>query len=156
MRASRATSCLGIGLGSALLFGLSGCEGDPGLAGPLVDENDVDRQTQALTTSEVNPALLAKRRDPARYDAAARLGRVPFTICGANDLQYVNAYDGTLGVPTSFVATHKRPVGAMTASNAAGGSKYCSGTLVGTNVFLTASHCVGASTVGHFVSMNYE
>ena len=35
-------------------------------------------------------------------------------------------------------------------------AKYCSGSLIATNLFLTAGHCVDTSTVGEFVSFNFE
>ena len=79
------------------------------------------------------------------------------SICGTrNDAQQVNSYNGTLGPTTAFVASHRGPVGAMETTAAANSSKYCSGSLIATNLFLTAGHCVDASTVGDFVSFNFE
>lgn len=80
------------------------------------------------------------------------------SICGsANDAQHVNNYNGTLGPTVSFVQTHKTSKGALeTTATAGAGAKYCSGSLIGTNLFLTAGHCVDSSTIGDFVSFNYE
>jgi len=77
------------------------------------------------------------------------------TICGpTNDLQHVNSYNGALGPSVAFVQAHKGPVGAMETSPT--GGKFCSGTLISANLFLTAGHCVDSGTVGEFVSFNFE
>jgi V8-like Glu-specific endopeptidase len=79
-------------------------------------------------------------------------------ICGStNDAQYVNSYNGNLGPPTTFVQTYKRSKGALEsyAGNGTTG-KYCSGTLIASNLFLTAGHCVGSSTLGDYIAFNYE
>lgn len=53
--------------------------------------------------------------------------------------QHVELYDGSLGVSRDFVAAHESPVVGL------GGLEqpYCSATLVGRNVLLTAGHCLG-------------
>jgi V8-like Glu-specific endopeptidase/endonuclease/exonuclease/phosphatase (EEP) superfamily protein YafD len=134
-----------------------------GCGGGIANEDDsteraVPARLEETDEPSIHPALRVKRENPAAYDAVAALERLPpESQCGANNLQFVNAYDGTLGESISFVTDHKGPVGAMTTSPTAGaGNKFCSGTLIGTNVFLTASHCVGSTTVGQFVSFNYE
>lgn len=77
------------------------------------------------------------------------------TICGStNDAQHVNSYNGTLGPTTAFVQANKGSKGAMETSTT--GGKYCSGSLISANRFLTAGHCVDSSVVGEYVSFNYE
>lgn len=76
------------------------------------------------------------------------------SVCGARSLQHVNSFTATSGISKDFVSQHKGAVGALTSSPV--GSKYCSGTLIGPNIFLTASHCVGSDTVGQYVAFNYE
>jgi V8-like Glu-specific endopeptidase len=77
------------------------------------------------------------------------------TICGrTNDLQHVNSYTGTLGPSIAFVQANKNSKGAMESSPT--GGKFCSGTLISNNTFLTAGHCVSSTTVGQFVSFNFE
>lgn len=77
------------------------------------------------------------------------------TVCGpTNDAQFVNSYNGTLGPTTAFVQSNKGSKGAMESSPT--GGKFCSGSLISANRFLTAGHCVDASTVGQFVSFNFE
>jgi V8-like Glu-specific endopeptidase len=79
------------------------------------------------------------------------------TICGSrDDSQFVNDYTGTLGPTVAFVNTNKRAVGAMENTNTATSSKFCSGTLISSDLFLTAGHCVDGTTVGKFVAFNYE
>jgi Trypsin-like peptidase domain len=90
---------------------------------------------------------------PAAFDETEQL-----SICGStDDSQFVNSYTGTLGPTVAFVAANKASKGAMESSATASSSaKYCSGTLISTNTFLTAGHCVDATTVGDFVAFNYE
>lgn len=80
------------------------------------------------------------------------------TICGStNDAQHVNHYNGALGPTVGFVQTHKTSKGALeTIADPAADPKYCSGTLIAADLFLTAGHCVGSSTIGDFVAFNYE
>jgi len=77
------------------------------------------------------------------------------SICGrTNDAQFVNSYNGTLGPSVAFVQANKGSKGAMESSPT--GGKFCSGSLISTNLFLTAGHCVDAGSVGEFVSFNFE
>src|SRR5262245_4862928 len=61
-------------------------------------------------------------------------------IVGADNLQYVNVYDGTRGVSKSFVTAHKGPVAAISHESDENIAT-CTGTLIGSNVFITAAHC---------------
>lgn len=87
---------------------------------------------------------------------AADLGEVEQpTICGpTNDAQHVNSYNGTLGPSIAFVQANKGSKGAMETTQTSG--KFCSGSLISANLFLTAGHCVDSGTVGEFVSFNFE
>jgi V8-like Glu-specific endopeptidase len=79
------------------------------------------------------------------------------TICGpTDDSQWVNDYNGTLGPSVSFVAANKATKGALASGSASSNSKYCSGTLISANTFLTAGHCVDSTTVGDYAVFNYE
>lgn len=95
--------------------------------------------------------------DGSELDEATLGEAEQHTICGpTDDSQWVNDYDGSLGPTTAFVATHKRNKGALESTAAANSSKYCSGSLISANQFLTAGHCVDSSTVGDYISFNYE
>jgi len=72
--------------------------------------------------------------------------------CGATDDSLpVELYDGTLGVPISFVNAHERPVGMIQWNNNlasiysnpgnTSGANFCTGTLISNDLFLTAGHC---------------
>jgi V8-like Glu-specific endopeptidase len=128
-----------------------GCSAPSGEAG--ADEAE-SAAIAAPLTSATNPAFAKKWSSPGTYNAQETLAQQLETHCGGNDLQLVNAYTGTLGPSVGFVQEHKTAVGAMAASSSSG--KYCSGTLVARDLFLTASHCVDSSTVGQVVSFNYE
>lgn len=79
------------------------------------------------------------------------------TICGpTDDSQWVNDYNGNLGVTTTFVANNKASKGALASGSGASSGKYCSGTLISANTFLTAGHCVDSSSVGEYAVFNYE
>jgi V8-like Glu-specific endopeptidase len=73
-------------------------------------------------------------------------------ICGGvDDSQPVEQYDGTLGVSAAFVAAHQGPVGQLqwndnlaaiyTNPGDVAGVRWCSGTLIANDLFLTAGHC---------------
>ncbi|MEM7479797.1 MAG: RICIN domain-containing protein [Acidobacteriota bacterium] len=72
--------------------------------------------------------------------------------CGAtDDSQPVEQYDGTLGVTRAFVDAHQGPVGQLQWNDNLGalydnpgnvaGVRWCTGTLISDNLFLTAGHC---------------
>jgi V8-like Glu-specific endopeptidase len=77
------------------------------------------------------------------------------SICGpTNDAQHVNSYNGNLGPSVAFVQSNKGSKGALESSPTSG--KFCSGSLISNNMFLTAGHCVDSGSVGEFVSFNFE
>lgn len=79
--------------------------------------------------------------------------------CGlTTESQHVERYDGTLGVTTGFVQAHQSPVGLIqwndnlasiyaTPGNVSG-VEWCTGTLIDTDVFLTAGHCFDSNAPG--------
>ena len=81
------------------------------------------------------------------------------SICGVDDLQHVENYDNRyaqLGFNAAFVDNNQSSVGALKTRATNGSGSYCSGTLISHNLFLTASHCVDASTTNEFVAFNYQ
>ena len=74
------------------------------------------------------------------------------TQCGESwDAQDVESYDGTLGVTRQFVDDHQSQVGSIQWNNNlatiysdpgnVNGARWCTGTLIADNLFLTAGHC---------------
>jgi V8-like Glu-specific endopeptidase len=72
--------------------------------------------------------------------------------CGAvDDSQAVEQYDGSLGVTADFVSAHQAAVGQLQWNDNVAtiyrdpgnvsGERWCSGTLIAGNLFLTAGHC---------------
>lgn len=84
--------------------------------------------------------------------AALRYLRLAESFCGADDFQNVELYDGTLGVSVDFVATHESSTGQIQWRSDLGvrygdgagnviGQRWCTGTLITADLFLTAGHC---------------
>lgn len=71
--------------------------------------------------------------------------------CGSDDSQEVEAYDGLLGVTRAFVDTHQGRVGQLQWNSdlpskyadpgTVNGMRWCTGTLISRDLFLTAGHC---------------
>ncbi len=136
-------------ISTAVLMMVAGCSSQQ----PLLVENEVQTNISSITTLD-NSDFTRKMQNPATYKVKTKL---PKSICGQNDLQQVNSYDGNLGQPVDFVNAHKNPVGAMEDSGSDKADKFCSGTLIGENLFLTASHCVDSSTPkSQYIALNYE
>ena len=104
----------------------------------------------AFAISTEHPEFQKKLANPEGYVAQSQVADFATdSICGTSDLMYVNDYDGSLGVDKEFVDFNKPAVGKM---NGVG----CTGTMIGEDLFLTASHCVGGGTVGEEVLFDYE
>ena len=138
----------------AILVPLAACQA------PLFNRtNPVNAQASRLRAADASsrshhPDFIRKLRNPAAYrfhrDAAVS------SICGKNDLQNVNSYDGSLGQPVDFVVKHKGAVAALAEGSPQNSDKFCSGTMISEDLFLTASHCVDSEIVGKWAVFNYE
>lgn len=78
------------------------------------------------------------------------------SICGTEDFQDVELYDGTLGVDQDFVTSHQSPTGLLQwkddladrygdGAGNVNGARWCTGTLIAENIMLTAGHCFDPS-----------
>ncbi|PKL77003.1 MAG: hypothetical protein CVV27_07405 [Candidatus Melainabacteria bacterium HGW-Melainabacteria-1] len=126
------------------------CQQAPQVAIPTSQLN----RLRAATQSPHHPDFERKlRQGPAyRFTADANVS----SICGKNDLQHVNSYDGSLGQPVEFVAGRKSAVGALAQGSPDDSRKFCSGTLIGEDLFLTASHCIDKTITTKWAVFNYE
>jgi V8-like Glu-specific endopeptidase len=102
--------------------------------------------------------LIGCLETPEDEDAASLDDVEQASICGAtNDAQHVNSYTGARVPTIAFVAAHKGSKGALeTSATASQSAKYCSGSLIAADLFLTAGHCVDSTTLGDYVAFNYE
>ncbi len=78
------------------------------------------------------------------------------SICGKSNLQHVSEYDGSRGQPVEFVSKYEQAVGALAYGNLPNTSKYCTGTLISEDLFLTASHCIDTTILEEFAVFNYQ
>lgn len=108
----------------------------------------------AAASRSHHPDFLRKLSNPAAYRIQHEVN--VSSICGKNDLQQVNDYDGKLGQPIDFVVKHKGPVGALADGSPQSSDKFCSGTLISEDLFLTASHCIDSEIVGKWTVFNFE
>jgi V8-like Glu-specific endopeptidase len=108
--------------------------------------------------------LLPRVLETIRAKVAERVGRggeevgrdeyarIVESICGAvDDSQAIEQYDGTLGVTAAFTAQHQSAVGQIqwnddlatiyTNPGNVNDVRWCSGTMISNDLFLTAGHC---------------
>lgn len=110
--------------------------------------------TTAYARPAANANFLRKLANPNGYT----VNRFMFgeSICGKNQMQPVADYDGSRGQPVEFVASHEQAVAAMAYGTPDKSSKYCTGTMISEDLFLTASHCIDGTTLKDYVVFNYQ
>lgn len=101
-------------------------------------------------------AFARKLANPAGYKFSMSVGAS--SICGdKDDLQNIEDYDGTRGPSQALAAAASPSVGALAQGPAGPNSrKFCSGTLIADNLFITASHCVDGDIKSSFAVFNYQ
>lgn len=109
----------------------------------------------AQTRSGHNPNFLRKLANPSTYKFNKNFTFAE-SICGTNQLVDVVNYDGSRGQPVEFVARHEQAVGALTYGTPDSSRKYCTGTLISENLFLTAGHCIDSTILEEFAVFNYQ
>lgn len=102
-----------------------------------------------------NPNFIRQLKNPATYKFNKNLSAIE-SICGKNELQHVTEYDGSKKQPVEFVARYEQAVGALAFGTLPNTKKYCSGTLISADLFLTASHCVDSGITNEFAVFNYQ
>jgi V8-like Glu-specific endopeptidase len=89
------------------------------------------------------------------------------SICGPDDRQHVEDYDGSLGVTREYVDSVQGAVGQLVQCGSIGcsvdgGQRFCSGAIVGVHpetgndVFISAGHCDGTSLEELQITFNYQ
>ena len=103
-----------------------------------------------------HPSFIEKKSDPLNYVVGDQRV-VTKSICGIrNGMQNVNSYRPKRGITMAYVRELKSPVGALALDAHPRSSKFCSGTLISHNLFLTASHCVDSGIDSRYVVFNFE
>jgi len=102
-----------------------------------------------------NKRFLKQKEQKEKYKVDINLPKE--SLCGKPDFSGIEEYQGDLGPSIDFVQRHSRPVGAICTDNRQNSlNKYCSGTLITNDLFLTASHCIDQNTVNRYVAFNYQ
>jgi V8-like Glu-specific endopeptidase len=117
---------------------------------PATAEVPAAASPDAVTSLSQAPVALLQPRG-----ANARTVPGPESVCGGNQMQNVETYDGSRGVTKPFVKQHQKPVmqlqwnadfgPAFNAPNSSpgdvAGERWCTGTLIRDDLVLTAGHC---------------
>lgn len=121
----------------------------------LVNSQSAGRvQAQSSKTAD-HPDFIRKMKNPAQYRFQFEVSST--SICGKDDMQHVNDYKGDLGPSVDFVKKYQPAVGALAMGNPdATSRKFCSGTLISEDLFLTAGHCVDPAITQKFAVFSYE
>lgn len=121
----------------------------------LIEANISALSRESITLSNKQDKISELRRNLALNTGKIAKLKIE-SICGNNDdSQPVELYDGTLGVSKAFVEKISKSVGQLQWKYDFGteflepddregnvkGVRWCTGTLVGKNIFITAGHC---------------
>ncbi len=117
----------------------------------------VIRKWMVLTAVAVYCVLFVACQSESEVDEIVNIDREGVILGFGNTLSFVNVYEEQHGVSVEFVRDHKRPVGTITADPLQGlHEKFCSGTLIDDNLFLTAGHCYKSDIENMNVAFNWE
>jgi V8-like Glu-specific endopeptidase len=126
---------------------------DPAVAESLVETPTVPITIQGETTLVNLETVVFPEGSPVAEGATPSAGGLPEAPCGLDNSEDVELYLGDLGVPIEFVAANQKPVGNLRWNSdpqlrtryddpgTVGSWRWCSGTLIAANLFLTAGHC---------------
>lgn len=109
----------------------------------------------SASNSDHHPNFLRKLQNPRAYQF--QFDNNTRSICNGKDTMLpVNEYDGSLGPSKKFVADRKGAVAALAMGSPGSTRKFCTGTMISEDLFLTASHCIDSSITSKFAVFNYE
>ena len=115
----------------------------------------INNQFSEIYSDFDNKRFLKQKEQKDEYKVDTNLPKE--SLCEKPDFKGIEEYQGELGPSRQFVQRHARPVGAIcidTRQNSL--NKFCSGTLISQNLFLTANHCIDLNITNRFVAFNYE
>ncbi len=128
-----------------------------------LEQNALQQDNTVISSSVASrsahsPMFADKLKMGKNYNVLASMKKhAKNSMCGKDDKQEVNSYDGTLGESVEFVKKYQGAVAALENAGTDNSSKFCSGTMISPNLFLTASHCVeSGDATKNFLSFNYE
>ena len=131
---------------------------------PITLEQNVPAEQNTIVSSSAasranhSPMFADKLKMGKNYKVLASMKKYARnSMCGKDDKQEVNSYDGTLGQTTGFVKAHQGAVAAIEDKSTDSSSKFCSGTMISEDLFLTASHCIeSGDATKNYLAFNYE
>jgi V8-like Glu-specific endopeptidase len=139
--------------GIALFSLLASCQSVQQPLSLVSNQNRTQVQAQSRQSLD-HPDFVRKMRNPSQY--VFKIDTTTSSICGTDDMEHVNDYKGDLGQPVEFVKKHQGAVAALAMGSPENSRKFCSGTMISEDLFLTASHCVDPSITTKFAVFNYE
>jgi V8-like Glu-specific endopeptidase len=147
--------------GLILIIGLIACKGDTKsearkeVGYPEAQVDSIKKKAQTFFDLFQNKNFLRQLKQGENYTVEI-IPKIE-SHCLEPNFKKIYEYNGELGPSRNFVTRHSPMVGAISATNQQDDSgKFCSGTLISKNLFLTASHCVDMNTIGQYVAFNYQ
>lgn len=141
----------------ASIFMFQACSSNTQTVMPL-DQSADQAVINKASSSDHNPMFLDKLKMGKNYKVLDSMKKhASNSICGTDNKQEINSYDGSLGQSTEFVKEHQSAVAAIAKTGTDNSSKFCSGTMISEDLFLTASHCIeGGNATTNYLAFNYE
>ena len=141
----------------ASIFMFQACSSNTQTVMPL-DQSADQAVINKASSSDHNPMFLDKLKMGKNYKVLDSMNKhAQKSICGTDNKQEINSYDGSLGQSVEFVKEHQSAVAAMEKAGTDNSAKFCSGTMISEDLFLTASHCVeNGNATSNYLAFNFE